>query len=397
MNKKACLIPILTAMVAACSGSLAPAEPDPVPAVYSLGFEAGKPRILVAGSEIDLVVRNSGPVAEDLTVSLTVPENDGEYLNLFNTKYDAVAKAAPQSIWSCESAVMKKGESTVTLTLKADLARIKAENSSAAFVLPVTLSTDGNIASHDVRYLVFPTYTTSDAGHPVVHLTHKDAWMEVWHADGDNDKACVFCPGGGYSSLSGQGTTTEPGVFEGHGMTCAYLHYTLPLDPIRGRYDLPTQDAEDAVDILRANASQWGGYTKVGTCGRSAGGHLAGATAAYHKDKVDFQILLYPVISMDISRSHEGSCYQFLGDTRPQYLVDAWSLDKLVTKDTPRAFVYYALDDTVVPQRYNGEAFCKAMKEAGAECHEERWMTGGHATPASVNYPNAMLEWIKTF
>ena len=80
MNKKACLIPILTAMVAACSGSLAPAEPDPVPAVYSLGFEAGKPRILVAGSEIDLVVRNSGPVAEDLTVSLTVPENDGEYL-----------------------------------------------------------------------------------------------------------------------------------------------------------------------------------------------------------------------------------------------------------------------------------------------------------------------------
>ena len=53
--------------------------------------------------------------------------------------------------------------------------------------------------------------------------------------------------------------------------------------------------------ILRAHADEYG-FRKLGIAGCSAGGHLA-STAATHftkpEERPDFQILFYPVISMD--------------------------------------------------------------------------------------------------
>lgn len=387
----------LLAGLSACGNQLGPQVPAPEASAYTLSFVQETSRIFAPGPEIKLDVVLADAAAEDLTCSLTVPENDAEFVNLYNSKYASDCVLAPEGVYTLGSAVIEKGQRSATLQVQLDLARIKADVSGKPYILPVTLTTDGAVESHDVRYLAIPTFTTSESGHPVVHLPGGDAWMEVWHTEGVNTKACIFCPGGGYSSLSGQGVTTEPGVFAGQGVVCAYLHYTLPINDLRGRYDLPTQNAEDAVDVLRAHAAEWGGYSLVGTSGRSAGGHLAGATAVKHPDKVDFQILLYPVVSMDISRSHEGSCYYFLGDERPAALVEEWSLDKCVTAETPRAFVYYAMDDTVVPQRYNGMVYCQALKAAGVPCQEECYETGGHSTPKDNNYPDAMFAWLKTF
>jgi Esterase/lipase len=76
------------------------------------------------------------------------------------------------------------------------------------------------------------------------------------------------------------------------------------------------QDAQEAIRIIRRNASKWNiNPGKVGVMGLSAGGHLAATLSNYYNEKVyeaadtisarpDFCILLYPVITMDASFTH---------------------------------------------------------------------------------------------
>lgn len=60
----------------------------------------------------------------------------------------------------------------------------------------------------------------------------------------------------------------------------------------------------------------------IGIMGFSAGGHLASTVATHASEELRpaFQILFYPVISMEPKYGHGGSCRQFLGEKATEEL-----------------------------------------------------------------------------
>ena len=66
------------------------------------------------------------------------------------------------------------------------------------------------------------------------------------------------------------------------------------------------------------------------------------------KSRPDFGILVYPVISMDATITHQGSCKQLLGENPSQQLRDAWSAEKCVNENTPPCFIVHCQDDPTV-------------------------------------------------
>lgn len=69
-----------------------------------------------------------------------------------------------------------------------------------------------------------------------------------------------------------------------------------------GNPEVPVSDACEAMRYIRAHAEEWNIILdSIGVMGSSAGGHLAStiATHASAKLRPAFQILLYPVITME--------------------------------------------------------------------------------------------------
>ena len=73
-------------------------------------------------------------------------------------------------------------------------------------------------------------------------------------------------------------------------------------------------------------------------------------------------ILCYPVITMDPSFTHLGSQKNLLGENADEDLIDRWSLEKRVTKDTPPCFLWHTADDEAVSSK-NSLKFALALRE----------------------------------
>lgn len=207
-------------------------------------------------------------------------------------------------------------------------------------------------------------------------------------ADKSNGAAVVICPGGGYGGLvvgaEGHGIAQW---LNKHGVTGVVLEYRLP----KGRSHVPLLDALRAIRIVRANAEKWKIKTdKIGICGFSAGGHLA-STAGTHFDagnaqavdpidrvscRPDFMVLVYPVIVMN-ERTHSGSKANLLGKEPKPELVDLFSNEKQVTKETPPAFLAHAIDDKPVSPE-NSRMFHEALKKNGVATEYLELPSGGH-------------------
>ena len=104
----------------------------------------------------------------------------------------------------------------------------------------------------------------------------------------------------------------------------------------------------------------------IGIMGSSAGGHLASTIATHAPEALrpNFQILFYPVITMDKSFTHMGSHDNLLGKDASADLEKEFSNEKQVTKETPRAFIVYSDDDKVVPPA-NGVNYYLALNKKG--------------------------------
>jgi len=177
-----------------------------------------------------------------------------------------------------------------------------------------------------------------------------------------NGAAVIICPGGGYAVVvyQAEGVKTAKELAR-QGVTAFVLKYRLPNDKTMLDKTIgPLQDAQQAIKTVRENAGKWGiDVNKIGIMGFSAGGHLA-STAATHFDiayiedelntslRPDFQILVYPVISMQDSLTHPGSRKNLLGDKPLKEIVDKFSNELQVTANTPPAYITHAGDDTVV-------------------------------------------------
>ena len=130
-------------------------------------------------------------------------------------------------------------------------------------------------------------------------------------------------------------------------------------------------DALAALRYMRENAQALGINTaKIGIMGFSAGGHLAStiATHASADDRPAFQVLFYPVITMDASYTHQGSRDNLLGSNPSQALIDLYSNEKQVTEATPPAYICWGTGDRTVPQA-NSVNYVAALEAAGVPVH----------------------------
>ncbi len=172
--------------------------------------------------------------------------------------------------------------------------------------------------------------------------------------------AVVICPGGGYSVIvyEGEGISTAKKL-AAKGIVAFVLKYRLPQANSNNTKNLPLQDAQKAIKIVRENAAKWNiAPDKIGIMGFSAGGHLASTLATHYYPVIDnpeetnlrpdFQILVYPVISMSDSLTHIGSRTQLLGEKPSPDDIILFSSELQVTKDTPPAYITHAADDVVV-------------------------------------------------
>lgn len=188
--------------------------------------------------------------------------------------------------------------------------------------------------------------------------------------------AILDCPGGAYYDVWYQPEGRAMAQwYLNQGITYAVLKYRLP----NSHHQVPLEDVHQAMHLMRQHAQQWG-FSKLGIQGCSAGGHLA-STAATHftnaENRPDFQILFYPVITMDAAFTHQGSRDNLLGKNPSQQLVDLYSNEKQVTKQTPPAFIMHSANDDIVPLR-NSLEYCQALTDKGVSAVMHIYPDGGH-------------------
>ena len=190
-------------------------------------------------------------------------------------------------------------------------------------------------------------------------------------------RAVIICPGGGYTNLAldHEGKDWAP-FFNRMGIAVFVLKYRMP----HGNKKVPVSDVEQAMRMVRVNAKEWNvNADDVGIMGFSAGGHLASTLATHAKEDVmpNFQILFYPVITMDPAFTHKGSHDHFLGEHPRKKDQLEYSNDVQVSRISPRALIILSDDDNVVVPD-NGVNYYSELYKHDVPASIMVYPTGGH-------------------
>jgi len=224
-----------------------------------------------------------------------------------------------------------------------------------------------------------------------------EAILQIYRPAEPNGICVLECPGGGYATLSITHEGREFSTwFNLRGITYCVLQYRLP----NHQHDVPLSDAEAAMKYLKAHANELG-INKIGVMGCSAGGHLASTLATHYSSpetRPDFQILLYPVITMDASYTHMSSREFLLGENPSQELIDLYSNEKHVTSQTPAAFIVLTSTDFLVPVKNSTtyyEELVKNRVSATLMCYPEG--NHGFGISESFRYKSDWLKQLETW
>lgn len=207
--------------------------------------------------------------------------------------------------------------------------------------------------------------------------------------------AVVVCPGGSYAGLSyAFEGVNQAAWLNSIGISAFVLRYRMPKDEfMEKRCDGPLQDAQQAIRYVRSHAAEYSiNPDHIGIVGFSAGGHLASVASTHFNDEVyksaenvsarpDFAVLVYPVITMEPSYSEKGTRESLIGPDADQALIDRFSSEKQVTKETPTTFLAHAMNDKLVPYT-NSVNYANALREKGVECELHLYARGDHGLGA---------------
>jgi acetyl esterase/lipase len=187
------------------------------------------------------------------------------------------------------------------------------------------------------------------------------------------------------------------------------------------RHPVEMGDGLRAVRWVRANARRFGlDPRRIGMLGFSAGGHLTATVASFFDDgdsgspdsverassRPDFQILIYPVISMQAPFAHRASRINLLGRNPTAAALDSLSADRHVDRRTPPAFIVHAEEDPVVAFAH-GQAYADALREAKVPVEFVGFVQGGHGfgmaaektgAPGEAQlatWPSACVRWME--
>lgn len=207
---------------------------------------------------------------------------------------------------------------------------------------------------------------------------HKDPAITVYTPKNPTGKTVLMCPGGGYShEASGHEGHDMASWMNAQGITYAVLKYRLPY----GDNTIPLADAEQAMRILRKYSEELGvNPSQVGIAGASAGGHLASTLATHYSSaetRPDFQILFYPVVSMEAEKTHMGSRKNLLSENPSPETVVKFSNATQVNGNTPKAFIMLSSDDGAVPP-VNSLEYYTALIDNKVPVTLHAYPSGGH-------------------
>lgn len=213
--------------------------------------------------------------------------------------------------------------------------------------------------------------------------------MVAYLPENPTGRAIVDLPGGGYQHLAIQNEGHDWAQwFNEQGIAFFVTTYRMP----HGDRTIPLGDALAAIRTVRDSAQAWNiNPYDVGIMGFSAGGHLASSVSTHSefRERPNFSILFYPVISMNQRDSHKGSCVNFLGEegARNDTLVRQWSNQNAVRSHlTPPAIILMNNGDNAVPPVTNGVAYYSAMHRAGNICSMHIYPAVGHGFGFRNNY-----------
>ncbi|KQM13748.1 esterase [Sphingomonas sp. Leaf24] len=226
-----------------------------------------------------------------------------------------------------------------------------------------------------------------------------------------NGASVLVIPGGAYTFLSiGNEGVDIAGRLTALGYTVYVLTYRLPGEGWADRADVPLQDAQRGLRMVRAAATKDGlDPHKIAVLGFSAGGHLAATletdfAQAVHAprdaiDRIDARpdaaALIYPVIAATAPFTHAQSAAQLLGKNPDPAAIARRSPAGHVTATTPPTFLLHAMDDgAVVPD--NSLLMMAALRRAGRPVEAHFLAEGGHGFGVGpANLPAG--HWVEMF
>ncbi len=190
-------------------------------------------------------------------------------------------------------------------------------------------------------------------------------------------RAVVVCPGGGYRYREVHEADPIALAFAAAGIAAFILDYSVAP----ARFPQAVCEAAEAVKLVRDNAEKWDiNPDRIIISGFSAGGHLAASLGVFYDKpevlenlgctadecKPNGMILGYPVISGG-EYAHKGSFERLTGCEYDTEKAEKLSIEKLVSKSTPPAFVWHTFEDTTVPVQ-NSLLFAKALADNNVNC-----------------------------
>jgi acetyl esterase/lipase len=235
--------------------------------------------------------------------------------------------------------------------------------------------------------------------------------LHVFRPAQPDGRALLVIPGGAYQfvSVGNEGVELAERV-TALGITVFVLTYRLPGEGWAPRSDVPLQDAQRAMRLIRAQAERFAiDPAGVAAVGFSAGGHLAATLATRHGQRVYADVdaadresarplaigLIYPVVTMQKAWTHALSRSLLLGDAPSDAEVDAASAELHVGDTTPPLFIVHAMDDEAVPVE-NSIRLMNAMRAARRPVEAHLLQEGRHAF--GIGRPETpSAHWIELF
>lgn len=203
-------------------------------------------------------------------------------------------------------------------------------------------------------------------------------------------QAVILCPGGGFRgvAIEHEGRAFVR-WFNERGITLAVLKYRLP----NGRREIPGEDIRRAVYLLKEHSGELR-IRSLGVMGASIGGYVAALAALFPEAgmRPDFQILLYPVISMRDGLTHLPSRERLMGPRPSGDEIASCSLDRHVSAETPPAFIALAEDDQAVTPE-NSLLYYRALMKNRVPASLHIYPEGGHSFGFSDTF-RYKREWL---
>ncbi|MDR0226690.1 MAG: alpha/beta hydrolase [Burkholderiaceae bacterium] len=236
--------------------------------------------------------------------------------------------------------------------------------------------------------------------------------LQVYRPGRPDGSAVLVIAGGGYAHIE-RGKESTPACLwlQARGVTAFELVYRLPGE--HWPATAPLQDGQRAMRLIRSLAGRFGlDAARIGVLGFSAGGHLAGMTAATPtveryaaldavdqlSSRPDFAGMIYPVVSFMPPWDHTHARREIVGQHPTAEQSAAYSVDQQVTGRTPPVFLAQAQDDPIAPVD-NSLLMFAALRKAGvaAEMHifpegRHGWGMGREGTRVHA-WPQLFADW----